>query len=52
LEIIAEKQINKSDKEITQFLLSVFKLYKNGITNFEESLESFFKKEFINKALK
>lgn len=48
LEIFAEK-ITDNKKEVENVILSLFRLYKNGETDFENSLERHFQKEFLNK---
>lgn len=49
LEIISDKVTDKPDKDVREEILSIFKLYKNGDTGFENSLEEHFKKEFLSK---
>lgn len=49
IEIFAEKKTKSSKEEIEKIILSLFQLYKNGNTDFENNLEEHFKKEFSNK---
>lgn len=49
LEIFAEKSTNKNKGNIEEIILSLFMLYKNGDTEFENSLEKHFQNNFLNR---
>ena len=47
VEVFAEKNSNKNNEEVKEAILTLFRLYKNGDTDFENRLEDHFKKEFL-----
>lgn len=49
LEIVSEKKKEVLDTEVQSSLLNLFKLYKNGDTEFENNLEKYLQGELIKK---
>jgi hypothetical protein len=49
MEVISKKQNELPNKEVLSALLSLFKLYKNGDTDFERTLDEYLQNELIKK---
>lgn len=49
IELFAVKKEEKSDIELIKSITSLFRLYKNGDTEFENSLESYFQEKFTER---
>lgn len=49
IELYAVKKEEKSDSELIKSVTSLFRLYKNGDTEFENNLESYFQEKFVER---